>query len=237
MTTQHTGSHWNELLTLARKHMGNIGIGRSEWIWGGETVLMLRHRHRLSRDIDLFLNDPQLLSYLSPRLNDNVAAEVDGYFKQENHLRCFFEGIGEIDYLIAAPVIDFKSEKMDVPGHGLVQVMSDREILAQKMHYRAAHFTGRDLFDFAAITALQPELLDDIDLREIGFGRRNALGSRLSGDLLKSDYTTICLHDAVAMRISFDEARETMRNWLGSVTPSSKRPMLSSEGKGLSQPK
>ncbi len=49
-------------------------MSRSDWTWGGGTVLMLRHQHRLSWDVDLFLNDPQLLSYLSPRLNDDIAS-------------------------------------------------------------------------------------------------------------------------------------------------------------------
>lgn len=229
MTVRDAEPRWNELLTLARRHMESIGMSRSDWTWGGGTVLMLRHQHRLSWDVDLFLNDPQLLSYLSPRLNDGIASEVDGYREQANHLRCFVEGVGEIDYLIAAPVIDFKPEKMDVAGHGPLQVMSDREILAQKIHYRAAHFTGRDLFDFATITALRPELLEDDELREIGAGRGNALKSRLSSDVLKNDYTTVRLHEAATVRLSFEEARDAMQSWLGEAQPvPQKRPTPSS---------
>ncbi len=39
------------------------------WSFGGGTVLMRRHRHRFSKDIDIFVPDPQCLPYLSPRLN------------------------------------------------------------------------------------------------------------------------------------------------------------------------
>jgi hypothetical protein len=42
------------------------------WSFGGGTVLMRRYRHRLSKDIDIFVPDPQYLGYLSPRLNDTV---------------------------------------------------------------------------------------------------------------------------------------------------------------------
>ena len=129
MTTQEPEPHWSELLKFTRRHMGSIGMSRSEWTWVGGTVLMLRYQHRLSRDVDIFLNDPQLLSYLSPRLNDNVAAEIDGYQEQANHLRCFVDGVGEIDYLVAAPVIDFEPERMDIPKHGLLQgAGSDAEL-------------------------------------------------------------------------------------------------------------
>jgi len=64
---------WRELLTLAERQLKEIGLTCSNWTSGGGTVLTLRHRHRPSRDIDLFLNDPQVLSFLSPRLNDSVA--------------------------------------------------------------------------------------------------------------------------------------------------------------------
>ena len=35
---------------------------------------MRRYRHRFSRDIDIFVSDPQYLGYLDPELNDAVAA-------------------------------------------------------------------------------------------------------------------------------------------------------------------
>ena len=47
----------------------------AHWTFGGGTVLMLRHSHRLSKDVDLFVPDPQYLGYVSPRLND-VAADM-----------------------------------------------------------------------------------------------------------------------------------------------------------------
>ena len=44
------------------------------WSFGGGTVLMRKFRHRFSKDIDIFVPDPQYLGHVSPRLND--AAEV-----------------------------------------------------------------------------------------------------------------------------------------------------------------
>ena len=37
------------------------------WTFGGGTVLMLRYRHRMSRDVDIFVPDPQYLGYVTPR--------------------------------------------------------------------------------------------------------------------------------------------------------------------------
>lgn len=37
------------------------------WTFGGGTVLMLRLAHRHSKDIGLFVPDPQYLGYVTPR--------------------------------------------------------------------------------------------------------------------------------------------------------------------------
>ena len=44
-----------------------------DWSFGGGTVLMRRFRHRVSKDVDIFVPDPQYLGYVSPRLNDTAA--------------------------------------------------------------------------------------------------------------------------------------------------------------------
>ena len=38
------------------------GLPVEDWTFGGGTVLMRRHRHRLSQDVDIFINDPQYLT-------------------------------------------------------------------------------------------------------------------------------------------------------------------------------
>jgi hypothetical protein len=70
---------WKILLQEAFKIIDDLeargGIAKPFWTFGGGTVLMLRYGHRLSKDIDIFVPDPQYLGYVSPRLSD-VAAEV-----------------------------------------------------------------------------------------------------------------------------------------------------------------
>ncbi len=219
MTKQSAGSRWIDLFDLALNHLDSVGVDRKQWTWGDGTVLMLRHRHRLSRDVDLFLNDVQMLAFLSPRLNDNVAATVDNYSEQANHLRCVVNDIGEIDYLVAAPVIEFEPETMNLDRHGIVQVMSDREILAQKIHYRSTSFTGRDLFDFATVTTRRPDLLADAGLHGIGAQKRAALEKRLAGDFLETDYAAVQHFDDRMDGMPFEEARSRMLSWLQGPSP------------------
>jgi hypothetical protein len=40
-----------------------------DWSFGGGTVLMRRFRHRVSKDVDIFVPDPQYLGYVSPRVH------------------------------------------------------------------------------------------------------------------------------------------------------------------------
>ena len=206
---------WQELLTLARQHLEIVGMAGSDWTWGGETVLMLRHQHRLSWDIDLFLKDVQYLTYLSPRLNDVIGDTVSDYTEQANHLRCFIKNIGEIDYLTAQPVIDTNPEYMNVEGHGSIQVMSDREILAQKIQYRGARFAGRDLFDFGTILTLRPELLKDKKFREIGEINKYVLQDRLDAQNIREDFDAVQRHPQSRVHVDFDQAKKIMGSWLG----------------------
>ncbi len=54
------------------------GIQDPYWTFGGGTVLMFRHRHRLSNDVDIFVPDPQYLGFVTPRLSDRAAELTQG---------------------------------------------------------------------------------------------------------------------------------------------------------------
>ena len=66
---------WEALFLRALELIDSVsyaGITLEGWSFGGGTVLMRRHHHRLSKDIDIFVPDPQYLGYLTPRLNTRV---------------------------------------------------------------------------------------------------------------------------------------------------------------------
>jgi len=57
------------------------------WSFGGGTVLMRRYRHRVSKDVDIFVPDPQYLGYLSPRLNDAADSLTSKYLETANSVK------------------------------------------------------------------------------------------------------------------------------------------------------
>src|SRR5580693_8453151 len=81
----------------------DIGIPVDDWTFGGGTVLMRRHRHRLSKDVDIFINDPQFIGYLSPRLSPIAESLTTDYSEDSNFVKLSFPE-GEIDFVAAPPL-------------------------------------------------------------------------------------------------------------------------------------
>ncbi|MCL4460153.1 MAG: nucleotidyl transferase AbiEii/AbiGii toxin family protein [Nitrospirae bacterium] len=75
--------------------------GRLSPLLGGGTRLMLELSHRISRDIDLFIRDPQWIGLLSPRLNDKVGDLIQGYEEDATFLKLKFPE-EEIDFILGA---------------------------------------------------------------------------------------------------------------------------------------
>jgi hypothetical protein len=203
---------WRSLIRRAVSRLEAVGLDRRDWVWGGGTVLMLRYLHRQSHDIDIFINDVQYLSYLSPRLNDRDSAEMQGYSEQANHLRLEYPE-GELDFLTVAPVFpNLKPQDTRVEGvESPIQTMRDKEILGQKLHYRAAGFTGRDLYDFVAVAKADPGLLSDRDLHDIARQRRDALAASLSSPNCERGYLQV---ERPSLTIPFSEARAVLLDWI-----------------------
>src|ERR1700676_5329081 len=77
------------------------GIPVDDWTFGGGTVLM--RRHRLSKDVDIFINDPQFIGYLSPRLSPTAESLTTDYSEDSNFVKLAFPE-GEIDFVAAPPL-------------------------------------------------------------------------------------------------------------------------------------
>lgn len=98
---------WETLFRRALALIDSVassGAPLDDWSFGGGTVLMLRHRHRFSKDIDIFIPDPQYLNLLSPRLNAAAEALTGKYVEQQGFLKLLFPE-GEIDFVAAGPLI------------------------------------------------------------------------------------------------------------------------------------
>lgn len=58
---QNLFRHALTLIDEIRTH----GTANPFWTFGGGTVLMLRYGHRLSKDVDIFVPNPQYLGYVN----------------------------------------------------------------------------------------------------------------------------------------------------------------------------
>jgi predicted nucleotidyltransferase component of viral defense system len=178
---EHRLAVWESLFRKALQIIDSVDadiLPPDRWSFGGGTVLMRRYRHRFSKDIDIFVPDPQYLGHLSPRLNDTVEAMATHHIEQANFIKLYFPE-GEID-IVAAGALTRPSSQMETILGRQVQVETPAEILAKKIYHRAREFTARDLFDFALIAEKEPGSLSSISniLRE----RRDTLLARLNAN-------------------------------------------------------
>ena len=127
------------------------------WTFGGGTVLMLRHGHRLSKDIDLFVPDPQYLGFVNPRLSDFAAAMSHSYVENAEFIKLLRPG-GEIVIVVGANLTQPAWTWEQIQGRA-VRVETDVEIVAKKMWFRGDRATARDLFDLALVVRTQPAAL------------------------------------------------------------------------------
>ena len=66
-------SNWRQLLDRTLQGLAGLqqqGQPVPDWVLGGGTALMIFADHRLSRDVDAFIDDPQYLAVLSPETTD-----------------------------------------------------------------------------------------------------------------------------------------------------------------------
>jgi hypothetical protein len=149
--------NWQTLLRRALACLASLdrtGLPRPGCTLGGGTALMLRYQHRRSRDIDLFLRDPQYLPALSPRLNDTTARLTDQYVEASHYLKLAFPE-GEIVFIVAPALSDAPTATLAFEGTTLA-MEAPVEIAAKKVFYRAAELKARDLFDLAVVLAGDP---------------------------------------------------------------------------------
>lgn len=146
---------WEILFAHALKLVDEIAaFGRADpfWTFGGGTVLMLKYAHRYSKDIDIFVPDPQTLGFVTPRLSD-VAESITGKYVETSDYVKLFLPEGEIDFVAAPNLTQPAFEFQSIMGRQ-VRVETSAEIIAKKLWHRGDRLTGRDVFDFDALVTL-----------------------------------------------------------------------------------
>jgi hypothetical protein len=136
-----------------------------QWVLGGGTALMLHAGHRISKDIDIFVDDPQYLPYLSPRLGGEDIWECDTFDEAANHLKLIFPE-GEIDFIVAAPATSLPFDRKSIETGEVGRVVSHVidvehpvEVALKKLIYRGRMLKVRDIFDIAVVDSYFPESL------------------------------------------------------------------------------
>jgi hypothetical protein len=198
----------------ARKH----GLPVDEWSFGGGTVLMRRHRHRLSKDIDIFIDNPEFLGYLSPRLSDVAESLTTDYVEDTEYVKLRFPD-GEIDFVVAAPLSQLPANRETILGRPFL-VETSTEIVAKKIWHRGAMFTARDIFDLAMVAEREPEALKEIypilsDKRETVLTRISAAEPQLRetfNELLVLEY-----------RRSFEECVAIVKRTLSTASSTARK--------------
>jgi len=124
-----------------------------QWSFGGGTALMLQINHRESHDIDLFLNDPQILPFLNPEIQEiQLEQRPDSYDSDGNGiLKLAYQDLGEIDFICAPSIVNEPTVQREVRGR-IVALETPAEIIAKKVYFRGWNFQPRDMFDLAAVS-------------------------------------------------------------------------------------
>jgi len=153
---------WQKLLAIAVGQIGSLAkqtppIPLPEWTLGGGTALMIWLEHRSSRDIDIFLDDPQYLTQLSPRLQEPVIEQPLAYQESANFLKIDYAE-GEIDFIIAGHQTDNPFVRCTIAGIDL-DLETPVEIAVKKLVFRGSHIAPRDIFDIAVVEQRYGDIL------------------------------------------------------------------------------
>jgi hypothetical protein len=203
---------WEGLFRKALRLIDDIerhGVDNLFWTFGGGTVLMLRYRHRHSKDIDIFVPDPQVLGFVTPRLSDEAERITTKYTEAAGHVKLFLEA-GEIDFVAAPNLTDDCYQLQTLLGRE-VRVETSAEIIAKKFWHRGDQLAARDIFDFALVAEKEPKSVS----RAAKFFVRHAdaiyrqLSERATP--LKKQFEAI---DALSYHPRFEDACEILRSEL-----------------------
>ena len=206
---------WQGLLIHALNLVDQIGKHGAQdpfWTFGGGTVLMLRYEHRRSKDIDIFVPDPQSLGYVTPRLSDVALSVSADYLEGAGYVK-LIRPEGEIDF-VASPNLTVNAfERWRLNGR-FVRVETAVEIIAKKLWHRGDRVAARDLFDLSLVIEREPEAL----VAEAKFltRHRRAFVDQLShrAVVLSAQFAAI---DRLKYRPSFDQAAQRAVDFLQSL--------------------
>lgn len=154
---------WRSLMALTVEAVDSVDSeGNLAWSFGGGASLAVDLGHRISHDVDVFLDSAAAMKELVPVAN-GVTRAICWDFRlgrpmydwPGNYLKLIVSGKGEIDFLNTAPILDD-------PTVGFLfedrEIRRDRaaEVIAKKICYRGSQLKARDAFDLAGAFLFLP---------------------------------------------------------------------------------
>lgn len=108
---------WQKLFPKALELMAHLErvTDNPPWSFGGGTVLMLRIGHRFSKDIDLFVPDPQYLGFVNPRLSEVAEGISADHVENAESIKLILDE-GEIDIVVGTPLTEHPFEMAEYQG-------------------------------------------------------------------------------------------------------------------------
>ena len=91
---------------------------------------MFHYQHRLSKDIDIFITDPQFFGYINPKLG-GPAERLTAEYQEASHFMKFYLPEGEIDFVVTTPLTHNPFSLYEVLGRN-IQLETPIEIVAKK---------------------------------------------------------------------------------------------------------
>lgn len=143
---------WQGLLAQAFSLLDAVaadGVEVPRWSLGGGTVLMFYYGHRLSKDIDIFVPDPQFLGFINPRIGGKGEEITQQYTDGSEYIKLYLPE-GEIDFVASSPLTSSPFDKHEVLGREVL-LETPVEIVAKKLWHRGDRATPRDLLDLAVV--------------------------------------------------------------------------------------
>ena len=147
---------WRTLLELALPALDEVGAD-VRWTLGGGTGLALKLDHRISYDIDIFLENASHLRALSPNRN-TAARAISNRWQEPGHYLRLEREEGVVDFIIAAQQTDLTPWTYTFKGRD-VPIEEPAEILAKKLKYRGSRIISRDIFDILAVHRFDPAIV------------------------------------------------------------------------------
>lgn len=201
---------WEVLLKKAYSLFDAIasdGFAPPRWSVGGGTVLMFHYAHRKSKDIDIFIPDPQFLAYINPRIGGRGEDITSEYKDAAEYVKLFLPE-GEIDFVASSTLTKNPFEEYEVLGRNIL-LETPIEIVAKKIWHRGDRATARDLLDLAIV--IEHHYCDLLEYRDIFLKNIEVFTSQceLRKSIMLPAFNST---ETINFNLSFDECLERVNS-------------------------